>query len=263
MLFFKEYKSTKIKKPNILLCRKKIFASKNKNLLFLLNKRYSWMKKFIKNKKVVIELGSGTGCINKIIKKKIILTDITKYKWIDEKLDMMKLNLKKKYNKKVDVFIINHALHHCANPSLTLYKISKFLKRGGVVLINEPETSFFLKLVQVLLKDEGWKLDVNIFNKNKNIFKATNPWLSNTAVAQLLFKNERKFKKYFPQYKIEKNFLSEFFIFFNSGGLNSVFLHIKLNKFFLKIIDYVDRVLIFFFPSIFALNRSIVLRKIK
>ena len=263
MFFFTEYKSKKIKKPNILACREKIFASRNKNLLFLLNKRYSWMKKFIKSKKIVIELGSGTGCVNKIIKKKIILTDITKYQWIDEKLDMMKLNLNKKYNKKVDVFIINHALHHCANPSLTLHKMSKFLKKNGFVLINEPETSFSLKLVQVLLKDEGWKLNVNIFNKNKNIFKATNPWLSNTAVAQLLFKNEKKFKRYFPQYKIEKNLLSEFFIFFNSGGLNSVFFHIKLNNFFLKIIDNVDRMLIFLFPSIFALNRSIVLRKIK
>ena len=263
MFFFTEYKSTKIKKPNILACREKIFASKNKNLLFLLNKRYSWMKKFIKSKKIVIELGSGTGCVNKIIKKKIILTDITKYKWIDEKLDMMKLNLNKKYNKKVDVFIINHALHHCANPSLTLYKMSKFLKKNGFVLINEPGTSFSLKLAQVLLKDEGWKLNVNILIRIKNIFKATNPWLSNTAVAQLLFKNEKKFKKYFPQYKIEKNLLSEFFIFFNSGGLNSVFFHIKLNNFFLKIIDNVDRILIFLFPSIFALNRSIVLRKIK
>jgi len=263
MLFFTEYKSTKIKKPDILACREEIFASKNKNLMFLLDKRYSWMKKFIKNKKIVIELGSGTGCIKKIIKKKIILTDITKYKWIDKKLDMMLLNLNKKFIKKVDIFIINHALHHCANPALTLYKISKYLKKGGCILINEPETSFFLKLVQILLRDEGWKLNVNVFDKKKNIFKATNPWLSNTAVAQLLFKNEEKFTKKFPQYVIEKNYLSEFLVFFNSGGLNSTFFHIKLNKFFLTIVDHFDRVLISLFPSIFALNRSVVLRKIK
>ena len=82
-------------------------------------------------------------------------------------------------------------------------------------------------------------------------------------MAQLLFKNEEKFIKKFPQYVIEKNYLSEFLVFFNSGGLNSTFFHIKLNKFFLTIIDHFDRVLVSLFPSIFALNRSVVLRKIK
>ena len=98
-------------------------SSKNKNLIFLLNKRFSWMKKYIKGKKTIIELGSGNGCIKKIIDdKKIILTDIIKYPWIDKKVDMMKINLGKKYLKKVDIFIINHSLHHCANPALTLKK---------------------------------------------------------------------------------------------------------------------------------------------
>ena len=56
-------------------------------------------------RKTIIELGSGNGCIKKIIDdKKIILTDITKYPWIDKKVDMMKINLGKKYFQKVDVF---------------------------------------------------------------------------------------------------------------------------------------------------------------
>ena len=96
------------------------------------------MKKYIKGKKTIIELGSGNGCIKKIIDgKKIILTDITKYPWIDKKVDMMKMNLGKKYLKKVDVFIINHSLHHCANPALTLENMSIYLKKNG----NEFETN--------------------------------------------------------------------------------------------------------------------------
>ena len=58
-------------------------------------------EKIHQRKKIIIELGSGNGCIKKIIdNKKIILTDITKYPWIDKKVDMIKINLGKKYLKK-------------------------------------------------------------------------------------------------------------------------------------------------------------------
>ena len=145
MFFLKEYKAKKVKAPDNYFNRRRIMSSKNKNLIYLLNKRFSWMKKYIKGKKTIIELGSGNGCIKKIIDdKKIILTDIIKYPWIDKKVDMMKINLGKKYLKKIDIFIINHSLHHCANPALTLRKMSLYLKKNGYILINEPETSFFL-----------------------------------------------------------------------------------------------------------------------
>tara|TARA_B100001769_G_C21891961_1_gene481947 strand:+ start:23 stop:754 length:732 start_codon:yes stop_codon:yes gene_type:complete len=237
-------------------------SSENRNLIYLLNKRFSWMKEYIKGKKTIVELGSGNGCIKKIINnKKIILTDIIKYPWINKKVDMLKINLGKKYLKKVDVFIINHSLHHCANPALTLKKMSIYLKKNGYILINEPESSFFLKLIQILLDDESWSLKAKVFSR-KSIFNPKSPWISNTAVAQLLFKNDKKFQEYFPQYKIEKNKLSEFFIFLNSGGVNSNFFHIKLNNFFLRILDIIDDILIFFLPGIFALNRTTILKKI-
>ena len=262
MFFLKEYKAKKIKAPDNFANRRRIMSSKNKNLIFLLEKRFSWMKKYIKGKKVIVELGSGNGCIEKIIQnKKIILTDIIKYPWIDRKVDMLKINLGKKYLKKVDIFIINHSLHHCANPALTLKKISLYLKKNGYVLINEPETSFFLKFIQILLDDENWSLKAKVFSQ-RDIFNPKSPWISNTAIAQLLFKSNNKFQRYFPQYKIVENKLSEFFIFLNSGGVNSSFFHIKLNNFFLKILNIIDEILIFFLPNIFALNRTIILKKI-
>ena len=262
MFFLKEYKAKKIKAPDNFANRRRIMSSKNKNLIFLLEKRFSWMKKYIKGKKVIVELGSGNGCIEKIIQnKKIILTDIIKYPWIDRKVDMLKINLGKKYLKKVDIFIINHSLHHCANPALTLKKISLYLKKNGYVLINEPETSFFLKFIQILLDDENWSLKAKVFSQ-RDIFNPKSPWISNTAIAQLLFKSNNKFQRYFPQYKIVENKLSEFFIFLNSGGVNSSFFYVKLNILFLKILNIIDDVLIFFLPSIFALNRTVVLKKI-
>ena len=51
---------------------------------------------------------------------------------------------------------------------------------------------------------------------------------SETNLEFFEFKNDKKFQKYFPQYKVIENRLSEFFIFLNSGGVNSNFFHIKL-----------------------------------
>ena len=61
-----------------------------------------------------------------------MLTDIIKYPWINKKVDMLKVNLGKKYLKKVDIFIINHSLHHCSNPYLSLKNISKYLKKKWI-----------------------------------------------------------------------------------------------------------------------------------
>ena len=261
MIFIQEYKAKKIKTPNIYENRSRILSSKNSNLIYLLNKRFAWMKKYLKGKKHIIELGSGNGCLTKVINNKnIILTDIIKYPWINKKVDMLKVNLGKKYIRKVDIVIINHSLHHCSSPYSTLKKISKYLKKNGYILINEPETSFFLKLIQVILDDESWSLKSKVFKK-ENIFNPKSPWISNTAVAQLLFKNNKKFESHFPEYKIVENKLSEFFVFLNSGGVNSNFLYIKLNKTLLKLVNCVDNFLIYIFPSIFALNRKIIIKK--
>ena len=261
MIFIQEYKAKKIKAPNIYENRSRILSSKNSNLIYLLNKRFAWMKKYLRGKKHIIELGSGNGCLTKVINnKKIVLTDIIKYPWINKKVDMLKVNLGKKYIRKVDIVIINHSLHHCSSPYSTLKKISKYLKKNGYILINEPETSFFLKLIQVILDDESWSLKSKVFKK-ENIFNPKSPWISNTAVAQLLFKNNKKFESHFPEYKIVENKLSEFFIFLNSGGVNSNFLYIKLNKTLLKLVNCVDNFLIYVFPSIFALNRKVIIKK--
>ena len=168
MIFPKEFNPRKIKKCDIQESRKRFKNKKNKNLRFLLQERFFWMKQFIKGKKNIIELGSGNGASRDILKnKKIILTDIQKYSWISKKIDMNKLKLNKKYVKKVDAFIINQALHHCASPSKLLKKMSYYLKKDGLVLIREPELSFFLKFFLFILDDEAWSFNVNIFNKKK------------------------------------------------------------------------------------------------
>ena len=63
MFFIKEYKAKNIKEPDILKNRKRVLSSKNLNLLYLLNKRFSWMKKFIKGKKLLLSWGQVTAAL--------------------------------------------------------------------------------------------------------------------------------------------------------------------------------------------------------
>ena len=262
MFFPEKFNPTKIKICDTQESRKRFKDKKNKNLRFLLEKRFFWMKDFIKNKKNIIEIGSGNGASKEILKnKKIILTDIQKYSWISKKIDMNKLNLEKKYIKKVDVFIINQALHHCANPTKLLKNMSRYLKKDGLILINEPEISFFLKFFLYFLNDEGWSFKVDIFNVKKNIFNPRSIWDANNAIPQLLFKNEETFHDNFPEYSIIKNELSEFLIFINSGGVVQKTFFIPVNRFIFNILNFVDQILVSLFPGIFALGRSIVIKK--
>ena len=113
----------------------------------------------------------------------------------------------------------------------------------------------------MITNDEGWSYKKDIFNTKKNLFKANDPWYSNTAIGELLFKDKEKFIKHFPEFKILKNELSEFFIFVNSGGVNSDIIKIPMNEFFLNCLNLIDKILIKFLPGIFALNRSVVLKK--
>jgi SAM-dependent methyltransferase len=262
MFFPKKFNPKKIKVCNTKESRKRFKSSKNKNLRFLLEKRFLWMKNYLKGKKNIVELGSGNGACKDILKNKnIILTDIQKYPWISKKVDMNQLRLDNKYKKKVDVFIINQALHHCANPKRLLEKLNIYLKDGGFILINEPEISFFLKFFLYFLDDEAWSLEVNIFNGKKNIFNPNSVWDANNATATLLFEDENKFHINFTNYSIIKNELSEFFIFINSGGVVQKTFYIPVNRFFFNLLHFIDRLLISLFPKIFALGRTVVLQK--
>ena len=234
---------------------KKKFKKINNNLRFLLKKRFSWMKKYIKNKKTVIEIGSGNGLIKKFLSKKIITSDIFLHKNIDLFLDMNYCRLDKKFLKKVDVYIINHAIHHALNPFKTINQLNKYLKKDGLILINDPEISFFFKFFLFLCDHERW--DLNIKNQNRKKF-----WYENNATARLLFGRKKIGDIFQKKFLISMNELSEFIVFLNCGGNSVNSPHIKLNNLFLNIVDKVDNLLVKLFPKIFALNRSVVLKKI-
>ena len=232
----------------------KKLTKKNKNLDYLLKKRFNWMKKYINRKRTVIELGSGNGFIKKYLGEKIITSDLKTHQNIDYKFDMNNLKLPKKLKKKVNVFILNHSLHHCKDP-LELIRIMKDnLKKNGFILINEPEISFVFKFFLKIFNHERWDLDVSKSNQK-------NFWLQNNATGRILFKKnfENKFVK--QNFHMVKNQLNEFLIFLNSGGNSVNSPHIKLSETNLNLLNKLDDFLIKVSPEIFALNRRIVLKK--
>lgn len=232
----------------------KKLTKKNKNLDYLLKKRFNWMKKYINRKRTVIELGSGNGFIKKYLGEKIITSDLKTHQNIDYKFDMNNLKLPKKLKKNVNVFILNHSLHHSKDPLKLIKNMKDNLKKNGFILINEPEISFVFKFFLKIFNHERWDLDVSKSNQK-------NFWLQNNATGRILFKKnfENKFVK--QNFHVVKNQLNEFLIFLNSGGNSVNSPHIKLSETNLNLLNKLDDFLIKVSPEIFALNRRVVLKK--
>ena len=162
----------------------------------------------------------------------------------------------KKFINNFDIIIFNHSLHHSNNPIKVLKKLKIMLKKNGIIIINEPEASLIFKLFLFIFNHE--KFDENMKNKKKKNF-----WTQNNSTGKILFQDKKINKIFLKDFIILQNELSEFLIFLNSsgGGINTPYL--KLNKFFLKFFDNLDNFLIKFFPQIFALNRTVILKKFK
>ena len=169
-------------------------SNKSKNLRYLLEQRFGWMNKFIKDDECGIEFGSGAGFAKYYIKNKNFkMSDLSEDKHLDFK--------------KVDA----------------------------------QSTDF----------------------KNESKSDDKNAWAGNIAVPHLLFDDKEEFKiKMGNFFSIEYEEITECFIFLNSGGVTSKTMHIPLPFFMLKLLNFVDKILVKILPNIFGMGRRIVLRKL-
>ena len=239
--------------------RQKFLTKRFNNLEFLLKKRFIWMNKFLKPKMKVIEIGSGSGFSKLYIKNKIILTDVAKKPWIDKKINA--INMKIKTNS-IDAIIVSNALHHFSSPAKFLDECDRVLKKNGVILINEPHTSFFMRLIMKIMKHEAYDYSVDVFDREIICNDKNDPWSSNCAVSELLFKNKKKFSEEFKKLTIVYQKYDEFIVFPLSGGVVSKINMIELPIWVLKCFDLLDKILITISPSFFALGRRIVIKKL-
>ncbi len=245
---------------NIAKARKQFLKHRPSSLVYLLEKRYSWMNNFIKSEDIGIELGCGTGLSKLFIKSKnFIITDFIHNEWIDKKIDAMKMQFN---DNSLDYIIASNVIHHLAKPYFFMEECTRVLKKRGKIIIQEAHTSLLLRILLKLKDHEGFSYDMDVFNKGSNFSSSEDPWACNIAIPSLLFDDREQFESNFP-FKIIHNIFTECLLWPLSGGIAPVGKQINLPRSILKVVDIFDSILIALSKDIFALQRQTVLENMK
>ena len=241
--------------------RELYYSAKSSNLKFLLEKRFSWMNKFIKDEHTGIEVGSGAGFTREFIKNKNLkLTDLGNDDHLDFKnIDAQRTGFK---DESFDFVISSNMIHHIPYPIKFFKEMNRILKKEGKLIIFESYCSITFQIITILMKHEGFDFTLNVWDEENAKSDEDNAWHGNIAVPHLIFDDKKKFKENLDEYfKINYEKLTECLIFLNSGGVTSKTKYIPMNRFFLNILHFIDRILIKILPSIFCMGRRIVLTK--
>jgi SAM-dependent methyltransferase len=242
---------------------RRIFYEKpSQNLLFLLQHRFAWMQDYISpTSSVGVEVGCGIGITGEFVKAKSLkMTDYSENAWLDiARVDAMNTPFA---DGELDFVLCSNMIHHLPSPIKFLREMHRIIKPGGYLLVQEVNCSFFMRLVLHLMRKEGYSYDVNVFDENAILSDPTNPWAANAAIPNLLFDNPDRFYHEMSLFRIERDEYSEFLLFFNSGGVTAKTPYIPLPNWALRLVKSIDALLILLAKNVFALQRSIVLKKV-
>jgi ubiquinone/menaquinone biosynthesis C-methylase UbiE len=242
----------------VLESREDFIKRKPNNLYFLLEKRYSWMNKYIPEDNTGIEVGCGNGLSKLFIKSKnYLLTDYSDYYWVDQKVDALDLPYKEN---SLDFIVSSNMIHHIATPYKFFAECKRVLKPNGLIIIQEVNASFFMRLILKIMNHEGYDYDVDPFDENAVCNDPTNLWSGNNALPNLIFDNKEKFEATFD-FKFIKDTYSEFLVFIISGGVTAKTKTLNIPKPVLIGFYCIDKLLMLAAKNIFALQRQIVLQK--
>ena len=247
---------------NTKIARELYYSSKSKNLRYLLEKRFSWMNKFINKNDIGIEVGSGAGFSKEFIENKNFkLTDLGKDDHLDYKnIDAQNTGFK---DMTFDFVIASNMIHHIPYPIKFFKEMYRILKKGGKLIIFESYCSLTFQLATIFMKHEGFDFTLDVWDEKNPKSDEKNAWHGNIAVPHLIFDNKKKFEENLGKYfEKEHEKLTECLIFLNSGGVTSKTKCIPMNNFFLNILNFIDKILVKLLPSFFCMGRRIVLKKI-
>ena len=246
---------------NTKIARDLYYSAKSKNVEFLLNQRFSWMNKYINEEDNGIEVGSGAGFSKEFINNKNFkLTDLGE----DDHLDFKNIDAQKTGfdNGAFDFVIASNMIHHIPYPMKFFREMHRIIKKGGRLIIFEAYCSLTFQLATLIMRHEGFDFTIDVWDDEKPKSDEHNAWHGNIAVPHLIFDNKEKFKSNLGNlFNIEHEQLDECLIFLNSGGVTSKTKYIPMNYFFLKIVHFIDKILVNTLPSIFCMGRKIVLKR--
>lgn len=245
---------------DVTAARRLYFNERPQNLVFLLTNRYCWMNKYLDGLDMVIELGAGSGLSKEFINNpNYMLTDYQKKPWIDRKIDALSPQFE---DESVDAVVCSHMIHHLARPAVFFNQMSRILKPGGYLLIQDVHNSLLLRLLLRILHHEGWSYEIDVFDDEDVVNNPSDPWSGNNAVPDLFFLNSQKFADEFTNLKILNIEMCECFIIPIAGGVIVKRKTIQLPKWGLKIVGMIDNLLVKLLPSLLALGQRVVIQKV-
>ena len=235
---------------------------KNKNLYFLLKKRYEWMKKFIKEDDIGLEVGAGAGFSKEfILNKNFKISDLADNDHLDHKnIDSQNTKLA---DSSYDFIIASNMVHHVPFPNKFFREMYRLLKPGGKLIIQEAYCSIVFQIITIIMRHEGFDFTKNVWSEKEPMSDTNDIWAGNIAVPHLVFDDQIKFEeKLGSKFKIRHQKIYECLVFLNSGGVSSKTFCIPLNDFFLKLLNILDKILVGLLPKFFGMGRQIILEKI-
>lgn len=239
--------------------RQAFLATRPRNLTFLLQNRYAWMSRYIAPGDVAVEIGCGAGLAEFFIDApRLLMTEVTPHPWVDICLDARHLPFAPN---SVDAFICSNVIHHVPSPTTFLRDVQACLKPGGTLLIQEPNPSLLMLLALRLMRHEGWSFDVDVFDPSAQASDPRDAWAGNNAVSYLLFRDMKQFATAVPGFHVVYDRYMECTLFPLSGGVTAKTRTIELPASVLCAFAWLDDVLCRVAPSVFAMCRSIALRK--
>ncbi|MHA1597590.1 MAG: class I SAM-dependent methyltransferase [Alphaproteobacteria bacterium] len=258
--YFPEHDDNLMKSEgDVVAARADFFDANPNNLRCLLEGRYGRMNKYLEGCETVFELGSGAGFASEFIDNpNLKMTDVVARPWIDAEVDALDLPWD---DNSLDAIVCSHMIHHLASPTKFFNLLSRKLKPGGKVVIQEINTSLLMRLMLRLMRHEGWSYDVDVFDADCVANNPNDPWSANCAIPEMLFDDIGEFERRVAGFKVVHHELWECFIFLISGGVIAKTATIQMPWPVLRAISGLDRLLTGLFPSLFALGRFVVLEK--
>jgi SAM-dependent methyltransferase len=245
---------------NIDLARESFFRRAPQNLKLLLRRRFEWMNDFIGPDDIGVEVGSGTGLSRNFIRAKALyLTDVADYSWLDYKhVDALDTPFA---DAQFDFVVSSNMVHHVARPLMFFREMERILKPGGKLIIQEINSSLVMRLLLRAMRHEGYSYDVNVFDEHVICNDPLNPWSANCAIPNLLWDDTARFERHVPMFSIVHQQYGECTTLINSGGVIAKTLYVPLPALAVRIMQGIDAALVAIAPSVFALQRQIVLQK--
>jgi SAM-dependent methyltransferase len=242
------------------LAREHFIGKAPSNLELLVENRYAWMNRYIHADEVGLEIGCGTGVSRRFINaKRYYLSDVADYEWLDFKhVNALDTPFE---NDRFDFVISSNMVHHLSRPLILFQEMARILKPGGRLLIQEINGSLALRALLHLMRHEGYSYEVDVFDETCVCNDPEDPWSANCVIPNLLWDDEARFEYEVPAFKIVHHCYREFSTLMNSGGVIAKTKYIPLPRWAVRIMQGIDTVLATTLPSVFALQRQIVLEK--